>query len=88
MKETNEKYADDPLFVSDVTQTKRAKREDESQKKIKESLSKDGEVRVSPKEYLGYVKAEGRNLNTKFSDGKVGAGFTSTRMEIVTLQQS
>ena len=56
-------------------------------------LLKDGvvvaagsEVRVSPKEYLCYVKAQGKNLNNKFTDGKVGAGFTSTRMEVVTLQ--
>ena len=57
MKEINEKYGDDPLFVSDVTQSKRAKREDEGMKKIKESLSGEEEVRVSPKEYLSYVKS-------------------------------
>ena len=57
MKEINEKYGDDPLFVSDVTQSKRAKREDEGMKKIKESLGREEEVRVSPKEYLSYVKS-------------------------------
>ena len=42
------------------------------------------ELKIEPKEYFKYMKSQGKHLADKFSNGQIGAGFTSTRMENVT----
>ena len=46
------------------------------------------ELKIEPKEYFKYQKAQGKHLADKFSNGQIGAGFTSTRMEHVTDQRN